>query len=494
MKLRETLCGLALLGVTCTVAVRAQDQNLSSKLAEPEATYPSMSAAGPAGQSSQRPAAAARGVSSTDSSVPYDPSQVTPDTNTLAGAQLFGVGSLQHARNIFDLSLSVSELGQTYPSLPGQPNQLNLSSTSMASGGLKFNRTWDRYHFTANYIGGETFTRGYQFLNTPFHDLTVMQDISWARWHLLLRDDFIASPGASFTGTGMGGPGLIGQLPTTSVSSLGGIGQGIVPGETIQTGNAMRYQNSAVGQVEYSFSRRSAFTVSGSYGLLQFSTAGYFSSHMLNAQAGYDYMIDPTDSIALIANYGKVDYSGTSNSITTYTAALAYGKKITGRWAFQVEAGPAQIHNAFGASSYQIWYASVNSALTYQGRRAGYSLSYTRGIGAGSGVVQGAKSNTLTLAAHYQFSRYWTGSVRGGYAISNSLPVAGSPSVRFDNWFAGANIGRQLWSHALIDFSYGIQRQNGPTVCPLNVVGGCGVNGLQQTFGLTVNWHLRPNG
>jgi hypothetical protein len=494
MKLREILCGLALLGATCGVAVRAQGQNPNPQPAGSAAYNSSTSPAGLGGNYAQRPAAAARGVSSPDSSVPYDPSQVIPDTNTLAGAQLFGVGSLGRAHNIFDLSLSVSELGQTYPSTAGQTNQSNLSSTSIASGGLNFNRTWDRYHFSANYSGGETFIQGYEYLNTPFHDLTVMQEISWARWHLLLRDDFIASPGAAFTGTGMGGPGLIGQLPTTSVSSLGGIGQGIAPGETIQTGNAMRYQNSAVGQLEYSFSRRSAFTVSGSYGLLQFSTAGYFSSHMLNAQAGYDFMLDPADSIALIANYGKIDYSGTSDSTSTYTAALAYGRKITGRWAFQVEAGPAQIHNAIGASAYQIWYASVNSALTYQGRRAGYSLSFMRGLGSGSGVVQGAENNTLTLAAHYQFSRHWTGSFHGGYAINNSLSIAGSPTVRFDNWFVGAGIGRQLWSHALFTFSYGAQRQNGPAVCPVGVVGGCGVNGLQQTFGMTVNWHLRPNG
>ena len=45
-----------------------------------------------------------------------------------------------------------------------------------------------------------------------FHDLTVTQEMDWERWHLLLRDDFMASPGAAFTGTGMGGPGLVAQF------------------------------------------------------------------------------------------------------------------------------------------------------------------------------------------------------------------------------------------------------------------------------------------
>ena len=74
-----------------------------------------------------------------------------------------------------------------------------------------------------------------------------MQEIEWARWRLLLHDDFVASPGAVFTGTGIGGPGLIAQTSTLE-SSINSIGQGFVPSETIETGNAMRYLNAAVGQ------------------------------------------------------------------------------------------------------------------------------------------------------------------------------------------------------------------------------------------------------
>ena len=212
---------------------------------------------------------------------------------------------------------------------------------------------------------------------------------------------------------------------------------------------------------------------------------------MVNAQAGYDYMLNPSDSIALLANYGKIDYTGTSNSTTNYLAALAYGRKITGRAAFQVAAGPEQIHFANGTSG-QFWYASVTSALTYNWRRAGASLSFMRGLNSGSGVFLGAKSNTLTLAGHYQFTRSWTGSMSSGYAINDSLAGVGEPTIKFDNWFVGGNIGRQLWSHFQLNFNYGVQRQNSPAVCP--VPGGCGVNGFQQTFGMTFNWHLRPNG
>lgn len=94
MKLRQTLCGLALVGLTCSVAAHAQ-----------------------------RPVPAGRGVSPIVDPLPNDPAQVSPDTNTLAGAQLFGVGSLNHARNVFDPSISFSELGQTFPPCPVNPTK-----------------------------------------------------------------------------------------------------------------------------------------------------------------------------------------------------------------------------------------------------------------------------------------------------------------------------------------------------------------------------------
>ena len=93
----------------------------------------------------------------------YDPAQVTPDTNTLAGAAPFTLGSLQHTRNIFDPAISISQLGQT---VPGATGQTVLTGVSVASGSLNFNRTWSEYHFSTIYNGGETFNLGYGAAST----------------------------------------------------------------------------------------------------------------------------------------------------------------------------------------------------------------------------------------------------------------------------------------------------------------------------------------
>ena len=499
MKLRETSWALVVALVLCTTAAFAQDQKQDASPIDPNAPLQPLDTSPRGGSGNKPPIGAARGVTAPYDAQPYDPSQVTPDQNTLAGAAPFTLGSLQHTRNIFDPAISVSQLGQI---VPGASGQTVLTGVSVASGSLNFNRVWSRHHFSTFYNGGETFNLGYgkasAFFGTTsphyqFHDLVVAEEVDWARWHVLIRDDFMASPGAAFSGQGMGGPGLAAQFSSMLGASLNSLAQTFQPSETINTGNAMRYRNALLGQAKYSFSRRSMVTFSGSYGLLHFTGTGYFSSSMLDAQAGYDYLLDPSNSIAILASYGKIDYTGTGTSTTDYVGALAYGRKITGRLAFQVAAGPQEIHVAVpgGVGNFQLLFASVNSALTYERRRGGVSFSYVRGLSGGSGVTRGATSNTISGAAHYQFTRLWTGSVNGGYALNNSLAPAGTATTQYDNWFIGANLGRRVGQHAQFNFNYGAVRQNSPATCLIAI---CGGTGLQQTFGMSVNWHLRPIG
>jgi hypothetical protein len=238
--------------------------------------------------------------------------------------------------------------------------------------------------------------------------------------------------------------------------------------------------------------------------LLHFTGTGYFNSTLMDAQAGYDYLLDPANSIAILGSYGKINYTGTGtptvgpttvgsgNSTTDYVGALAYGRKITGRLAFQVAAGPQEIvSSGTAAGNFHLFFASVNSALNYERRRSGISLSFVRGLTGGSGVFLGATSNTFSASGHYQFSHFWTGTVNGGYSLNNSLAPAGIATRQFDNWFMGANLGHQLGAHATINLNYGASKQNSPATC---LVTSCGGIGLQQTFGMSVNWHLRPAG
>ena len=224
---------------------------------------------------------------------------------------------------------------------------------------------------------------------------------------------------------------------------------------------------------------------------MHFTDAGYIDSRMVNAQAGYDYLLSPKNSIAVLGSYGKINYTGTSLSTTDYAAHLAFGRKITGRLAFQAAGGPEQIRSSgIGNGSFQLWTWSVNSALTYERRRSGVSVGFVRGLSGGSGVLFGAKSNTFSGTVHHQFSRFWSGSANGGYAFNSGLAPAGAPSFNFNTSYMGANVSHQMGRHMELGLNYSLVKQSNHPVCP--VVGGCGTASLQELFGMTVNWHLRP--
>ena len=434
-----------------------------------------------------KPVPAARGVSTPYSPQSYDPAQAEPDTNTLSGAEVFGVGSLTHSRNVFDPLVSVTVLGQTMP--VGTGTQTQLGPGAILGGSLLFNRVWSRYQFIAIYNGGDNISDNARDKG-QFHDLTVEQEVEWERWRLRLRDEFLTAPGSSFGGAGMGGPGLIGQFSGVQGVALNTIAQQFIPADTIQTVQTRRDRNMALGEAEYSFSRRSAFTVGGSYGILNFKGTDYVSSHLINLQGGYDYQLDPVNSIALIGGYGKIDFVGSPILTTDYMLSLAYGRRIFDRLSFQIAAGPQRIVVAgTSTGNFEHWIGSVNSAMTWDIRRSGFVFLYTRGVTGGSGVFYGAVTNTVTLLARHHFSRFWEGTVNGAYSLNTGLVPAGSTASSFTNWVIGGNVSRQLGRSAQLGFNYGIQKQDNPALCP---VANCGVAGYQQTIGMTVHWHLRP--
>ena len=488
MTWRKTIGLLTITLIFCVTGGRAQDQQPGAQSTGPIFPTPPSSTGGASGYN-RPPTPAARGVSSENDPQDDQSTEAIPDMNTLSGAQQFGLGNLEHAHNVFDPSFSLTGEGLTV-SAPGNPTI--VSSQMYFTGILNFDRTWSIHHLTALYNGGVSIDSGPPSSHSPYHDLTVSDQMGWERWRLLLRDDFTASPGAGFTGTGMGGPGMVAQLSSLFEATLTSIGQAFVPSESIQTGNTNRYQNTVLGEAEYSFSRRSAFTFSASYGVLEFSSVGFVNSRMLNTQAGYDYLLDPKDSIAIVAGYGDVSFPGSgSANAKDYTAWFAFGRKVTGRMAFQVEAGPQLIHTATGTQHFDRWFGSVNSAISYDRRRSGVSFNYMRGLSGGSGVYAGATTNTFSASAHRLINRNWTGTATGGYALNRSLGPPGAPTTSFNNWFVGANLGRRVGRQANVNFLYGLQKQDNPSTCP---VASCGATGFQHSFGMTVNWHLRPNG
>jgi len=406
--------------------------------------------------------------------------QVQPDTHALAGGQFFGLGSLRRLRNLFDPALQVSESGET-GILPGK-----TLSVSRVGGSLGIEQHQKHSDLTLTYNGAESFYQPsyYNGIHTlPYQDAAISQNFYAGRWILRLRDDVLYSWGPGFGSLFAAGPAQAGEN-----SLLEGIQPSLAAVGTIQTALARQLSNTTLGEIDYAHSRRTTLTLLVSYGIVNFLDPGYINSQNLVGRVGYNYALSAKNSFALSYEHNRIIFIGSAGQLQTDLAQMEFGRKVTGRLAFQLAAGPQLIHYYYFATAKRqqlSW--SATGSLTYQWRRSGYSLSYFRGVTAGSGVLFGSSIQTVTATARHDFTKTWSASMHGGYALNKSLASATLLAYRFDDWFAGANLSRPIGRQFRLELSYGFQQQTtGNGLCP---VLSCGLAHPFSEYGVTLGWH-----
>ena len=424
----------------------------------------------------QMPAPAARGVYVLQD---FDSTPIQPDNHALSGAETIGLGSLGNPRVTFDSALRFAESIET---------DMTFGSRNWATslgGSLEFDRHWRRYRLAAFYSGAQTFYRPNSSYSPSYHNVAVSQVIQWNRWTLRVRDDISVSPEAGFGSLYTDLAGLSAQS-----STLTNLSPSFMPSETILTGRSNRLNNTAVGEIDYAVSRRTVLTFAGAYGLLHFPDAGFFDSRDVSARVGYNYALDPRNSVAVLYDYDNTRFRGMGNRIETHLAQIGFARQVTGRLAFQVSAGPQwfRLRN-FGPSSGDDWEWGLTNALTYRISRAtGTRLYYFHGITSGSGVFVGAKTDSVTASIAHDVTRLWSVSVHGGFARNRNLARSTTTSNQYENGYGGASVGRQVGRQIRLGLSYRFQRQT-------SVAGGCPVlscglpGGSRHFTGITLEWH-----
>jgi hypothetical protein len=414
-----------------------------------------------------------------------NPVQQDQYTGQLSGGRTLGVGG---ARDLLDLSLFVGQYGEKGVTLSSA--SAIVGSTNVG-GMLNLNRSWSNYRTSVFYSGGYSLTDGQAITNPgSFGVLSVNQEMSFGRWALIFSDAFSASPQATFGGELTGGPGNLQQFTPETGSATGTLNSTLVPGQVILTGQALRINNITLGELDYELSHRSAVTFSGSYGLLHFFSPGYVDSQQVLAQTGYNYALSARNTIAFTASYGRFDFSGNNVRTDFETLNMAFGRRVTGRLAFQLAGGPQRLQSYRVTPSVRpklTW--NLNATLNYVRLGTTYSLAYAHGVTAGSGVLSGANSDTFTVMLGRNLLRRWSTGANAGYSTSTSIVSVGTTG-NFKGWYGGANAARELGRHYSVGLNYGLQRQyqNG-AVC---LVANCGSSHLLQTFGINFSWQMTP--
>jgi len=426
---------------------------------------------------------------------------MTPDTTALSGAQNLSLGNIENDHSYWQPHIDISGSVDSNPQ--EGPNSSDWGTWASFSGGVDLHRVSGGSDLTLSYLGGGMISSGAnQEGNGVVQQLGVVQKLALRRWTLTFMDQMSYLPGSAF---GFGGLGYTGLPATGSIGSGTGFG---LPGQTALTGIGQSIANAFNTEADVNLTPRASLTFVGGYSLLDYIDSDLLDYNSASFRGGYNYLLTRKDTIAASYTYTALRYSNYDQSIDEHTIQAAYARRVTGRLAFQIAAGPqialfrTPIPAGTGSggsdtptgptsSSTQLYW-SLNSNLQYQWQRTGLNLSYDHGVTGGSGLLGGAVSDIASGSITRQMSRTFSSGLIAGYSrnhglVFNSTTPAGQT---YDYWFAGANFSHPIGRTLGLTFSYEMQYQDSNN--PFCIGSTCGTSVIRHLISFGIGWHEKP--
>ncbi len=414
---------------------------------------------------------------------------LAPDTRPLSGAENFSLGVPPTNHSYWQPFVNVSTI---LDSNPNEGTGGGWTTWTSISGGANLDRQSGNSEMKLSYLGGGLLSNSGTASNGIIQSLNFADILSFRRTTLTVIDQASYLPEAAF---GFGGLGV------QSLPIGGGLGAGLVPNQTILTPRGQDLTNSSVIEVTRLLTPRASVTFVGGYSLLHYFDTGLLDYGDVNLQGGYNYQMTRNDTIALEYAFSGFRYSNFNQSIDTHTILVSYGRRVTGRLAFQVSAGPQVVFSRIplsgtsqetnsGTTGHVYW--SAQTALQYQLQRTQLGVAYSHGVSGGAGVLPGSLADILTATATRKLTRTTTGIVDFGYSRNSgsNIGVSAPSTQTYNYWFGGASISRQIGGTLSVNLSYEAQYQRS-NISPCSVP-GCGTNEIRNLITLGVRWRKRP--
>lgn len=487
------LAATLLFGVTMVCAQESQPQGQSQYPQAAGTTQQGNGQATPASQpSANQPYANGQQAPNTAATTPA-PSSAQP----LTGAEEFTLSQMGASHSYFAPSL---QFGQSVITTGTSTfSTSNLESLSTIGGVFALHHLWHRYEFTATYAGVGLLYNRHPALNTSAHTLTISQRIDGKRSSLLLTDFVTYLPESGY------GYARFGALDTPGGTSYGygglysgntaGLDTPFLPGQSILTGTSSQVGNSTVAQYDYLTSPLSSLTVMGSYVTLLFPNSQHINYNSAIVRIGYDRSISPNNSIGLFYQADIVRFGSLGGNFTNHEVSLVYRRTISNRLGLELGAGP-QV-NVFNNSQAQhstqfSWQGQAR--LTYQLERLSLELDYFHYTSGGSGVYQGARTDTVAMQTSVPFSRMWAASMSLGYAYNTNLQTAltSASALSYNSWYGTINLQHTLNRWMSLFVGYNLRQQISSQATCIGV--GCGTFYAQQYLTFGINWHPLSTG
>ena len=429
-----------------------------------------------------------------------DSQKLLPDTTALTGVQdlSLGVPALNHS--YWQPHLDLSSTVDSNPLIEQGAGQGQSGWTTFTSifGGVDLHRNAGNSMLALSYVGGGSFSNDGSVSNGVVQGLNFSERLSYRRYVLSFFDQFLYAPQTAFGAAG------IPNGPTLPGGGTLGFGNGFTPGQSILTTRGQRVTNFSGGEMDVLLSPRSSLTFVGGYSLLDSLDDPELNYGDVIATAGYNYQISRRNTIGISYQYSAFNYSNFDQSIKNNIILASYGRRITGKLAFQASGGPdiALIRmpltttsgtSGTGSTGYMTQiYASINAAVQYQLHRVALSATYNHGISGGSGVLAGAVTDNFTGTATKQVSRGLSLAWNMGYSRNRGAQVAATTtaSQTFDYWFTGVNVSHPMGRSMNVFLNYQLQYQNtGTSVC---TGPGCATSLTRNQITFGFGWRKQP--
>jgi hypothetical protein len=425
-----------------------------------------------------------------------DPQKLVPDTRSLTGVQDLSLGQPATSRSYWQPHLDVTTTADSNP-LTGT-NQTGWSSFTSIYGGIDLHRTSGNSALLLSYIGGGSFSNDGNASDGVIQGMNVSEKLTYRRFAVSLIDQFLYGPQ---TAVGSG------QIPGSTVGAGGGnigLGGGYTPGQSVLTERGQRITNSSDVEVDAYLTARSSLTFVGGYSLLDGLDDSLLNYGNVIASAGYNYQMSPDNTIGVSYQFSGFNYSNFNQSIKNNIVSVSYGRRITGRLAFQASGGPdiAFVRMPITAggtgtptsgSQTQV-YGSFNTSLQYKVGRTSMSAAYSRGISGGSGVLPGAINDNVTGSVNRQLTRTFSGGWNGGYSRNHGLSTNETTFVNqtFNYWFTGLNLNHPWGRTMNLYVNYQLQYQEANTSICTVPTPACGASVTRNTITVGLGWHKQP--
>ena len=429
----------------------------------------------------------------TDNGDTNDTQELTPDTSSLTGAEDLSLGTMTPTRSYWQPHLSVAV------TLDSNPDYSTGSSgwgtwTSLL-GGVDIHHISGASDMLVSYTGGGMFSNGGEAENGIIQQFAFVDKFRFRRSTFSVFEQLNYLPESSFGFAGLSGAGLPGG------GSLG-LGTGFTPGQSVLTPRGQNLASSTAIEYDIKLTPRASLTFLGGYSLLRYFESDLADYGGVNFRAGYNYQLTRQDTIAVSYLFNGIRYSNLNQSINANTIQASYGRRVTGRLAFQIAAGPQIVSSTnpitgttsssgSGTTSVTALYWSLNSSLRYQLRRAGLIASYSHGVTGGSGVLSGAETDIVSGGVGGQVTRAFNLQWNAGYSRNKGFALGTNTSSQtLGYWYTGVDVTHPFGRSLNVFMNYQLQYENTNTNTCVGTA--CSTSLIRNQIEFGVNLHKQP--